>query len=327
MSQIFSQDPVWSQTTKSGFRQQVFVMYHSTKPHLVREILNEGFKISQRFNLMLDDGLYVSRDIGKTFTYGPVCFKLLVYPGKSIMITEYDDPMRREWHRNFSSAWIPQNSFDYFHHNNYEETCVKSSTQVRILGIAYGHELLSYDLRQQLPNLYGTGDSLNRTENKILDSMLEQLGIIYSSFVHDESSLFLECSRSTDCVRVNDWTGRDNQLWTRTWDNCLENKGNGLVLVPGDDYSLDSPLMVEPVDAAGEKNQKWRLDNRGRFLHKDSNEYLCVDTTRRRMEDQLELRCYNFAKNDHWRFRCMGNTRTTDSFVHFTPWQEMVSWN
>ena len=35
-------------------------------------------------HLFLGDGLYVSRDIEKTVRYGPVCFKLLVYPGKTL---------------------------------------------------------------------------------------------------------------------------------------------------------------------------------------------------------------------------------------------------
>ena len=92
MALIFSRDPVWSQTTRSGFRQQadwdtleltfisfflhpsikicfnsnggvqVFIMYHSTKqPANVGAILQAGFKISQRGesgnpNLLLGDG-------------------------------------------------------------------------------------------------------------------------------------------------------------------------------------------------------------------------------------------------------------------------------
>ena len=28
-----------------------------------------------------------------------------------------------------------------------------------------------------------------------------------------------------------------------------------------------------------------------------------------------------------WRFRCLDQTRTVDSFVHFTPWQDMLVWD
>ena len=127
MSDIFSYDPVWSQTTKSGFRQQVFVMYHSPHPYAVRDILDNGFKISQRENLVLNNGLYVSRDIEKTLDYGSVCFKLLVYPGKSVVVTEQSDPMRMNWHREFSSAWVPADSCEGFSYQKVgikEETCV-----------------------------------------------------------------------------------------------------------------------------------------------------------------------------------------------------------
>jgi len=109
-SLIFSSDPVWSQTTKSGFRQQVFVMYHATREiEHVAGVLDHGFKISQSKgrNLLLGDGLYVSRDIYKTQEYGEVCFKLLVYPGKAVRVTEMADPLRTTWQSEYSSAWVP----------------------------------------------------------------------------------------------------------------------------------------------------------------------------------------------------------------------------
>jgi len=138
MAQIFSRDPVWSQTTRSGFRQQVFIMYHSTKnPENVSSILHNGFKISQkgstwRPGLLLGDGVYVTRDIEKTIGYGDVCFKLLVYPGKTFIVDD-DTPQeeRVSWQREHSSAWIPPNN--RVHPSGREETCVKSPSQVRIL--------------------------------------------------------------------------------------------------------------------------------------------------------------------------------------------------
>ena len=30
-------------------------------------------------------------------------------------------------------------------------------------------------------------------------------------------------------VQAADWSGFENQLWSRTWDNCLENKATGKV--------------------------------------------------------------------------------------------------
>ena len=203
MAQIFSRDPVWSQTTKSGFRQQVFVMYHATRDVAnVADILDQGFKISQggaARNLALGDGLYVSRDIEKTLGYGDVCFKLLVYPGKTVLVEEQGDPMRTSWQGEYSSAWIPA-TCGWVRGagvpGTREETCVKSSSQVRVLGAAYGHELLDPATQARLADLFGTGDTLGTRENQVLDAMLEELGIQYSTFVHQGSATMLEASGS-----------------------------------------------------------------------------------------------------------------------------------
>ena len=93
-SPLFSSNPTWSQTTKSGFRQQIFVMYHSTQVENVESIMRNGFEISTGQSKLLGNGLYVTRDIQKTLPYGNVCFRLLVYPGKSFCVTDKDDPLR-----------------------------------------------------------------------------------------------------------------------------------------------------------------------------------------------------------------------------------------
>jgi len=317
-SLIFSSDPVWSQTTKSGFRQQVFAMYHATRNiRNVAEVLDQGFKISQNQgrNLLLGDGLYVSRDIFKTQEYGEVCFKLLVYPGKAVRVTEMNDPFRTSWQSEFSSAWVPPTPGMG---SGKEETCVKSSAQVRILGIAYGHELLDPVTQSRVRDLFGTGDSLDRGENHVLDVMLEELGIVYSTFVHQGSNLMLEAASSSS-VQVADWSGFENQLWSRTWDNCLENKATGKVMV-----SDGHDLWLEEVDAAGKKEQRWRVDGKGRMVHKASNKLLALV---QRHGGQVEMKSFREADREAWRFRCLDQTRTVDSFVHFTPWQDMLVWD
>ena len=128
---------------------------------------------------------------------------------------------------------------------------------MRILGIAYGHELLDPVTQSRVRNLFGTGDSLDRCllvmccrqcsdltrgENHVLDLMLEELGIVYSTFVHQGSNLMLQVTRQLlhtisflmkvsglNSVQAEDWSGFENQLWSRTWDNCLENKATGKV--------------------------------------------------------------------------------------------------
>jgi len=323
MAQIFSRDPVWSQTTRSGFRQQVFIMYHSTvNPQNVSSILHNGFKISQkgstwRPGLLLGDGVYVTRDIEKTIGYGDVCFKLLVYPGKTFIVDDNTPQEERvSWQREHSSAWIPPNN--RVHPSGREETCVKSPSQVRILGIAYGHEHLDVQTKSLLRNLFGTGDTLDRSENRILDMMLEDLGIVYSTLVHQGSMMLLQAS-GRNRVEAEEWNGCDNQLWSRTWDNCLENKATGKVLTA---HEGSDEVTLTPVEAAGDKSQKWRLDPKGRFVHKASNRVLSVVG-----RDEIRLKHWNQGDRESWKFRCLDETRTHDTFVNYTPWQNMVSWD
>lgn len=299
-------------------------MYHSTRrTENVGAILDSGFKISQRGesgnpDLLLGDGLYVSRDIEKTLSYGNVCFKLLVYPGKTFMVqndTTAED--RVHWQKEHSSAWIPAKN--KVHPSGKEETCVKSTSQVRVLGMAYGHELLDLQTRGRVRDMFGTGDTLDRYENRVLDLMLEDLGIVYSSFVHQGSMMLLQ-SVGRGRVGAGDWNGCDNQLWSRTWDNCLENKATGEVMTV--EEGGNEPVLRQ-VEAAGDKKQKWRLDPKGRFLHKASNRVLCYEGS-----GVVVLKGWGQGGDrEVWKFRCLDQTRTQDTFVAYTPWQNMVSWD
>ena len=112
------------------------------------------FHISQGRHLMLGDGLYVSRDIAKTHGYGPVCFRLLVYPGKTKRVTDQDDPLRTGWQATHSSAWVPPDCSMV--DSDREETCVRTSAQVRILGILYGYHLLNKESRSRFRHLENT---------------------------------------------------------------------------------------------------------------------------------------------------------------------------
>jgi len=181
----------------------------------VGPILNSGFNISQRGesgnpNLLLGDGLYVSRDIEKTLLYGSVCFKLLVYPGKTLTVDDSTTmEARTSWQREHSSAWIPPNN--KVHPSGKEETCVKSTLQVRVLGIAYGHELLDQQTKARVRDLFGTGDTLDKFENWVLDMMLEDLGIVYSTFVHQGSTMLLQ-GVERGRVGAGEWSGGDESV-------------------------------------------------------------------------------------------------------------------
>ena len=161
----FSRRPVFTSTDSNGFHHQIFVMYHATKSHNVASILKNGLKPST--GGLLGPGIYVSRDINKTRAYGGVCFKLLVYTGKTVTVDAADN--QGSWRSSFDSAYLPPNNRVV--KSRREETCVKSSDQVKILGIAYGyHE--SGVRSGVIRNLEGTNDDLDREEKMVLENMV-----------------------------------------------------------------------------------------------------------------------------------------------------------
>ena len=305
-------------------------MYHATTPDAVRDIYQDnGFNRSQGkrkngVNLFLGDGVYVTRDISKTLQYGQVCFKLLVYPGKTFIVDDTTpEEERTKWQNEYSSAWLPPNNT--IHHTKQEETCVKSSSQVRILGIAYGYELLDFETQSMLRDCFGTGDSLGPDEIRILDAMLEDLGIIYSTFVHAGSQMLLSVRGRGGRGRpvLEEWSGSDSQLWSRTWDCCLENKATGEVLT----FNEDTGVVLDPVNQLGDRGQKWRQDGQKRFLHKQSGKFLCAMT---QSDGSLGVTMRGFHEGgdkQNWLFRCLDQTKTQDPFVNFTPWHNMTVWD
>ncbi len=84
-------------------------MYHGTSTFNASRIVSQGFQISTGYNQMLGNGLYVSKDIEKAKRYGEVVFRLLVYPGRVLVIDYQDHPMRKKWHQEYGSAWVPPN--------------------------------------------------------------------------------------------------------------------------------------------------------------------------------------------------------------------------
>jgi len=330
---IFAKDPVWSQTTRSGFRQQLFVMYHSTDARNVESILSEGFKVSEmKSHLVLGSGLYVSRDLDKAAPYGPVTFKLLVYPGKTKSMIDEDDPLKTSWQQEFSSAWIPPN-IPNIHHpslpHHKEETCVKSSAQVRILGLVRGWDKIDPQLRRRIKNSAGTFDRLDRQDNVALEHMLEELGIVYSSLVNLTRNTFLEGSRYGE-IWLSDWTGEEEQQWSRTWDNCLENKATGMVLTLGDEHGEGNGLSLTPVNMQIDRRQKWRLDGKGRFVHKSSSQVMLSDEPLDPNGERTSVKVRplrTVGRCEFWKFRCLYEIREKDDFVNYTPWHNMISWD
>ena len=101
-------DLVWQHKTKTGFQQNVYIMYHSTENwENAESILDEGFRNSNGSESKLGTGIYVTRSLEKAIQYGPITFKLLVYPGLTKKIRSSDDPMLKTWQRSYGCAWVP----------------------------------------------------------------------------------------------------------------------------------------------------------------------------------------------------------------------------
>lgn len=114
---------VYENTTKSGFEQRVFIMYHGTDSiEAVLGILKIGFKPSGAKKNMLGQGVYVSKSREKAERYGRYVFKLLVYVGRVKIIDIQHHPDQKTWQVNFGSAWVPPNNH-----------MVKSGLEVRSL--------------------------------------------------------------------------------------------------------------------------------------------------------------------------------------------------
>lgn len=127
-------------------------MYHSTSVENAKSILENGFTSSKTNDNMLGQGIYVSADIEKALDYGPVTFKLLVYPGWVRAVTRQGDEWQKTWQRKYSSAWVPPNCGMVY--SGRQENCVKSKRQIKILGVVRGYDDLDYDVQSMCEDLY-----------------------------------------------------------------------------------------------------------------------------------------------------------------------------
>mgnify|MGYP003324346218 CR=1 FL=1 len=174
MNREFSKRPVLVHTGPDGFGHQFFVMYHATKASNVSSILANGFQEST--GGMLGPGLYVSRDIDKTRNYGDVCFKLLVYTGKTTMVSAAD--LSGSWRSQYDSAYVPPNNNIPTIPSKREETCLKSVKQARILGIAYG---FNSRWSGKVRDMEGTNEDLDAAEWEIAYGTWDVAGYLCKS--------------------------------------------------------------------------------------------------------------------------------------------------
>ena len=149
-------------------------MYHATKPEYAQSIFKEGFSLKNAGENdpgMLGRGVYVTRDITKTYVYGPVTLKLLVYTGKTIRIDYQGHPRQKNWQNDFDSAWVPPNNKMVISGN--EETCVRSPKQIKVIGVARGMHLLNSEAKRHI---------LSVDFKKELKDLVEEQGFVYSEY-------------------------------------------------------------------------------------------------------------------------------------------------
>ena len=60
-------------------------------------------------------------------------------------------------------------------------------------------------------------------------------------------------------------SGNPFQLWTRSWDGCVESKGDGKVLEEVD----SSGRLVLARRVEGRRSQKWKIDQAGRLINRE----------------------------------------------------------
>ena len=129
---------VWSGQNDEGQTKKVYHMFHGTSPDKGWAIIRNGFRLpetdcgSNDEPLMLGIGVYLSADIEKAKKHGKFVLRALVFIGNETVIDRQDHPRRKNWQNEFDSVFVPPNCG--MTKNGYEETCVKSSSQIKVMG-------------------------------------------------------------------------------------------------------------------------------------------------------------------------------------------------
>ena len=163
----------------NGVDQSIFVLYHTTQARNVKNILANGLKLSE--GGIQGPGLYFSLHVDKSLGGGVkrpgdqgVCFKVLVFTGWTKKATQPDTT--GTWRQDFDSTFLPPGNKVL--QSGKAELCVKSRHQVRVLGVAYGHDCLDVLSQSCFRNLDGTGDTLDTLEEEELEKLIKSLSIL-----------------------------------------------------------------------------------------------------------------------------------------------------
>ena len=294
VSRMSNVGPVFSQKTTSGFKQEVYVMFHGTKPKNVASILRNGFNPSGPHK-MLGSGIYVSKDVRKAAPYGSVTLKLLVYTGNVRKITSQRDPSRTSWRNDHGSGWVPRDCGMVG--SGREENAIKSKRQVRVVGVCRGWEELKDNTRGLTVQVSNKLTLDSRPEKDALKEFLEGSGIRYCHLTNVRIGMHLSSIQVPSGEQLPHLSDLDRgnpfQLWTRSWDGCVENKADGMVL-----DEMESGRIVVAKRVPGKRSQKWKVDKAGRLINKCSHKAAVAVLG----GPDVETRRYDKNSSDRWGF-------------------------
>lgn len=108
-------------------------MYHGTSEKSAKQIIQDGFLPSQ--SGLLGEGVYMTRDVTKAKSYGPVIIEALVtIPGKILTVSKIGHRLQKTWqigNTGYDAAWIPQGVSK----SGLEEHCIKNPQHIAIVKV------------------------------------------------------------------------------------------------------------------------------------------------------------------------------------------------
>ena len=247
-------------------------MFHGTDPDAASSIVREQrFDISTGSHQMLGNGIYVSKSRAKAQRYGPVVFKLLVYPGAVRRVDRQGHQWQKTWQKFYDSAWVPRGCGMV--PSGLEENCIKSDSQICILGVCKGFGYLDEDAQDEERNLCNNQDSSmdNDEKNDVYDFLVKN-GILYTKLYNASNGTFLAASSYGNEVVATQYNDNLRAMyWTRSYNGCIENLATGQVIALDED---EENIYLEDHKRE-DLWQKWKINIRtGVILNRATKEPL-----------------------------------------------------
>ena len=88
-------------------------------------------------------------------------------------ITDPNDPLAKTWHSKYDSAWVPPNCNRNMIPSGKADNCIKSNTQIRILGVCRGWDNLSPQVQAKTTRVWDK-NTLGKREKKWLKEFVDE---------------------------------------------------------------------------------------------------------------------------------------------------------